>query len=60
MKPTIAEIERFLLCWDTLGQFEAQHQLMRGWGAFAAAEWPDKPDPAVVKVVEWLKEAAYD
>ncbi len=53
--PSAADITRFLQCWDILGRFEAEHQHVRKWGAFDDREWPEKPDPAVVRVVEWLK-----
>jgi hypothetical protein len=58
--PNAPDIARFLRCWDVLGHFEASHQLLRKWGAFDSAEWPEKPDPAVVRVAEWLKTLATD
>jgi O-glycosyl hydrolase len=57
--PTAAQIARFLACFDALSRFEAQQQVIRGYGAFDRKEWPDTPDPAVVEVVGWLKSHAH-
>lgn len=53
--PSAAQIARFLEAWDILGAYEGSMKQVRGWGAFNDDEWPDKPDPALVAVVEWLK-----
>jgi hypothetical protein len=57
--PTAAQIARFLECFETLSRYEAQHQVIRGYGAFDPVLWPDKPDPAVVEVLAWLKSHAH-
>jgi hypothetical protein len=56
--PSKEQIARFLECFRLLSMFEAQHQLMRKWGAFNPADWPDRPDPSVLAVQEWLTQLA--
>lgn len=55
VKPQPAQIARFLACFDIMDKFAAQHQYMRGWGAFDPKEWPEMPDPSVVAVLDWLR-----
>jgi len=44
MKPTSAQIIRFLECFNILASFDAQQRIVRGYGAgFDPHEWPDKP-----------------
>jgi hypothetical protein len=41
---------------DILGQFDGEMRLIRGYGAgFDPKEWPDAPDPVVIKVRRWLE-----
>ncbi len=58
--PDKDKIARFLKCFNILGEFEAKTQLVRRYGAFDSKEWPDKPDPVVREVADWLKSLADD
>lgn len=53
-QPPKEQIARFIECFDTLGQFEAMIQMVRGQSAFNKENWPEMPDPAVVAVKNWL------
>lgn len=59
-EPTPKQIARYLDCVTILSNFEAKHQFVRGWGAFDPKEWPDKPDPDVVAVRDWLTARSAD
>ena len=50
--PSKAEIVRFLECFEALDRFEATMNSVRGYGAFGSG-W-ERPDPSVVRVIEWL------
>jgi len=55
-KPTKEEFKRFLEVFQILCGFEAQHRMMRSWGADFNAD--ELPIPEVVTVEEWLREEA--
>lgn len=57
-EPTAQDIAKFMKCFDILSRFEAEHRLLRGWGAaFDQTEF-QMPDPAVMAVSSWLREIA--
>lgn len=55
MKPTKAQVEKFIAVFYSLSEFEATHRLIRSWGLFN--EESDKlPIPDVMEVMSWLKQ----
>lgn len=53
---TPADVAHFLGVFDVLEGFEARHRALRGHGAFPADA--PMPDPAVARVVGWLRTLA--
>jgi hypothetical protein len=54
--PPVEDIKRFIEAFDRLSSFEAQSVAIRGYGAFGE-DW-GRPDPAVIRVLDWLKETS--
>lgn len=53
-RPPGSDIRRFVEGFEILSSFEAQTVAIRGYGAFGR-DW-GRPDPVVVRVLDWLKE----
>ncbi len=53
-RPPGSDIKRFVEGFERLSSFEAETVAIRGYGAFGS-DW-SRPDPAVIRVLDWLKE----